>query len=300
MKQILWGLFLLPVLLPAQVKFDYSWLFGNNFGPQSEGYGGTKIDFNQTPPALEYIQLPLAFDGISIMNDSFGKLLFYSNGCEIANRKHERMENGDEINIGGFEYIQSCINPNGYGVNQGMLTLPWPGRPNQYAMLQLHKPDTLGLWYNRNLLLTTVDMSIDGGFGAVIEKNRLVFQDTFCDMLTAVRHANGRDWWIVLPKYNVGRYFIFLLSPQGLSEPMVQNLGVPIKEYFRGVQAGFSPNGKRYANMSYSAGLQVFDFDRCSGNMKSVLHCDDLDFSTSILVSYACGVAFSPSSRSYM
>lgn len=297
MKQLFGLLLLLPIMLPAQVKFDYTWLVGNNFGPLSEGYGGTKMDFNQTPLALEYTPLPFAFDGISIINDSFGKLLFYSNGCEIANRKHERMENGDEINIGGIVYVQSCVSSNGYDVNQGMLSLPWPGHPNQYVLLQLHKPDTLGLWYNRDLLLTTIDMSRDNGFGAVTEKNRLIFQDTFCDMLTAVRHANGRDWWIVLPKYNVGRYYVFLLSPQGISEPMVQNIGHPIEQYFRGFQAAFSPNGKKYANMSYSGGLQVFDFDRCSGNMKSVFHCDDLDFSVSGLTLAATGVAFSPSSR---
>ncbi len=298
MRQLYGFLLLLPVFLPAQVKFDATWLVGNNLGPQSEGYGGTKIDFNQPIPSVEYIQLPFAFDGITIMNDSLGKPLFYSNGCEIINQKHEIMENGDEINIGGFEYGQTCAKTRGYGVNQGMLTLPWPGRPNQYAMLHLHRPDIPGPWYNRNLLLTTIDISRDSGFGAVTKKNQLVFQDTFCDMLTAVRHANGRDWWVVLPRYNKGRYYIFLLSPQGLSEPMVRDIGVPIDEYLWGVQAGFSPNGKKYVNMSYSGGLQVFDFDRCSGNMESVFHCEDLDFSASGgLYGAACGVAFSISSR---
>jgi hypothetical protein len=289
----------------GQVRFDYEWLMGYPSGSDTVGqfngvyYNGTKIDFKFSPPQVTMFDIPFMLDATALICDSSGDLLFYTNGCQISNRNHERMANGDEINKGGAGYAQQCLDkyPFSYSVHQGVMILPWPGRAKKYILFHLHKPDPISRVYNENLKYTVIDMEEDGGLGAVIEKNHQVFQDTFCDMLTAVRHANGRDWWLVVPKYNDGRYFVFLLSPEGISGPTVQDIGAPIPHSSWGGQAVFSPNGKKYVNMSYLGGLQVFDFDRCSGNMKSVFHSDNFIFSTDILGSNACGVAFSPSSR---
>ena len=48
-----------------------------------------------------------------------------------------------------------------------------------------------------NLLYSEIDASGDNGNGAVISKNKAVFSDSILlgQFVTAVRHANGRDWW---------------------------------------------------------------------------------------------------------
>ena len=135
-------------------------------------------------------------------------------------------------------------------------------------------------------------MNGDGGLGEVTEKNNLVYHDTFCDMLTAVRHGNGRDWWLVLPRYNTGKYYIFLLSPEGISTPKIQQIGYPITQYSWSVQATFSPDGTKYANNTWLGGLQIFDFDRCSGTLSNPVH---ITFPGDTIS--ACGVAISSTSR---
>lgn len=170
--------------------------------------------------------------------------------------------------------------------------MPYPGHPEQYVLLHLHRLGIVKLI--QELLYTTVDMSRDSGLGAVTAKNQLVFNDTMVDMLTAVRHANGRDWWIILPKLNSPTYYVFLLSPEGIQAPLVQsNLGISIIAGGWGVQAVFSPSGKKYANLSTGAGLLVFDFDRCTGRLSNPVH---VPFPNGD-VAFAAGVAFSPNSR---
>lgn len=309
MKKILFFL-LLPSLLGAQVKFDNIWIFDNGFGwgfnPPTP-YEGTMMKFHQEPPLITSFNIGIPMDHTSTtISDSLGRLLFYANGCLIANKYHEIMANGDKINEGGYEYDHNCLgvaslgSASSYGAGQGVIILPWPDRPDQYALLHLHAPDSHNIqapFIYKNLRLTTIDMKEDSGLGAVTQKNQIVWQDSFCDMLTAVRHANGRDWWVVLPRLNSGEYFVFLFSPEGISAPMLQKVGKPITNNKWVTQAQFSPNGKIYATIGPSGGLQVFNFNRCSGTIKLLLRTDDLAFNNTFGESYACGISFSSSSR---
>lgn len=44
-------------------------------------------------------------------------------------------------------------------------------------------------------------MSLNGGLGAVTEKNQVLLEDSLSvGKITAVRHANGRDWWVLMPQ----------------------------------------------------------------------------------------------------
>ena len=45
--------------------------------------------------------------------------------------------------------------------------------------------------------MTTIDMTLDGGMGAVISKNNIFSADVFGIGMGACKHANGRDWWII-------------------------------------------------------------------------------------------------------
>jgi hypothetical protein len=123
----------------------------------------------------------------------------------------------------------------------------------------------------------------------------LIAKDTLTDALTAVRHGNGRDWWVVCNELNSDEVFICLLTPEGVQGPWKRKTplpwgGEPELEYLE--QAVFSPNGELYARVSYRNGLQVFHFDRCAGEFS-----DGLQLTLPVEDVSTVGLAISPNSR---
>lgn len=284
-----------PVYLYAQLNFDYNWILGRPtpISDTTGRYGGSLIDFNFSPIQYSQIDIVAAMTANSSISDSVGNLLFYTDGCVIINRNHEIMENGEGINADGLIYQQNCSeNTFGYPTHQGVMIIPFPEHPDKYLLLHLRKPDPVYPLYIEDILYSVIDMAGDGGHGSVVSKNNLISHDTFCDMLTAVRHGNGRDWWVVLPKFNTGEYYVFVLSPQGVGLLHVQKIGVPIDHRSWGIQAVFSPDGRKYVNNTARGGLQIFDFDRCSGMLSNALRVTFPGDTIS-----GCGVAFSSTSR---
>lgn len=285
---------LVPLYLNAQFKFDYNWILGRPTPPDDTTgrYGGSLVNFNTTPPQYSKIDILVDMEANASISDSSGNLLFYTDGCSVVNRNHVLMDGGGGINIGGLIYQQWCLGNYGYPTHQGVMIVPFPGHPAKYVLLHLRKPDPIYPLFIEDVLYSVINMNGDNGLGNVVEKNNLIAHDTFCDMLTAVRHGNGRDWWIVLPRYNTAEYYIFLLSPEGISAPAIQKIGQPITQYSWGLQAVFSPDGTKYANHTWFGGLQVFDFDRCGGLLSNPIQ---ITFPGDTIS--GCGVGFSSTSR---
>src|SRR6185436_4014720 len=115
--------------------------------------------------------------------------------------------------------------------------------------------------------------------------------------LTASKHANGRDWWLIAHQAGTtmqtpsNRYYKYLITPFGISPPDSQDIGSPRLSALG--QTVFSPDGKYFAS-NYAAinGLDVFDFDRCTGNLKLKAHVDIDNEGAGV-----CGAAFSPNSK---
>ena len=109
------------------------------------------------------------------------------------------MENGDEINIGGWGYDDWC-GTDAYVVPQSALILPVPLKDGQFLLLHsfvdlLPVADLAIL----ELRATMIDMLQNNGLGAVTTKNEIQAAKRFSfGKLTACRHANGLDWWVPL------------------------------------------------------------------------------------------------------
>ncbi len=274
-------------------KRDYNWMFGyENYPPD---WGGTRLNFNQIPPTTSNntLALFLCFTDASI-SDTNGNMLFYTNGMYVANANHQLMPNGDSLNPGDlFNYYQGY----GYRLIQGALIIPLPGSDSLYLIIH----EKL-VWSNQYFTLATdlsyslVDMSLDNGLGDVIQKNVIVNSDTFdMGLITATRHANGRDWWILIPEFLHNRYYRYLVCPQGIILDGVQTIGIASYKNELG-QACFSPDGTKYVrygapNFNVPFRLDVFDFDRCTGllsNYRNLWYVDNAG---------ALGIAISPNSR---
>ncbi|MEM9259317.1 MAG: PKD domain-containing protein [Bacteroidota bacterium] len=112
--------------------------------------------------------------------------------------------------------------------------------------------------------------------------------------LTATRHANGRDWWVLQRYRDENRFARFLVSPDTIVQVADQIVGDSIPS---GVgQARFSPDGTRYACLNMVAitepkYLDIYDFDRETGELS---HAQHFEYPDTAIVG---GLEFSPNSR---
>ena len=264
--------------------------------------GGVLLDFHTDPVSISYRPMGPGGKTFSFTNicNVEGLLQFYTNNCSIINKQDLMIQNGNGLNAPGSEYIQNCANsPTGHGYNtRSSFFLPLPGSSDTYVLFQLRydpgiSPDSF--YHVESLLYSVVDASAANGQGAITQKNVLVAKDTFCDMLAAVRHGNGRDWWVVCPQFNSDQASLCLLTPEGVQGPYLRKLPLVWPGELNGFwweQAVFSSDGQRYARANSRNDLQVFDFDRCSGEFSK-----PLELLLPVEDKYTCGMALSASGR---
>lgn len=253
-------------LCQSQSRYDHNYVMGYW---SSERYKDPILQFTTEQVTLKHEQLVLGFTvaGVS-MSDKYGKLIFYSNGCDIANSDHEIMENGSGLNPGQIS-DDHCHYGNGYtSGQQSILSLPIPDSDTKYIMFhdRVNKvPDSLRLYCDLNY--SVIDMSYNEGKGKVIEKNvpALSDLDVSYGNITAVKHNNGVDWWVIKQDYrHTNRYYKILLTAENVSLHGEQSIG---KTWIAdgGSQASFSADGTKYFRFSSIDGLYVMDFDRATG-----------------------------------
>jgi hypothetical protein len=135
------------------------------------------------------------------------------------------------------------------------------------------------------LLSAKIDMTANNGLGRVISKNNpVIILDSLQDQIVATRHANGRDWWMIIPRGTERDFFKILITPEGVQEPKLQKLSPqpPFKKTSTNVtdynpeyefeksygQSCISPDGSIYCRVLRGfSEVEIFDFDRCTGNM---------------------------------
>ena len=273
-----------------QKKLDYVWPigYGEEYHSPTTGLvqGGILMNFNSSPPSLSLHSFLSDVPQAGIC-DTDGHLLVYTDGCRIYNRKHTLMLNGDTLNPG--KVFNSFCDGGGYPLWQGCLFLPKPGSSNLYYLFHLRDDDQL--WNPMDLLYSVVDAEGDNGDGQVIFKNQPVLSDSIWlgNYVSATRHANGRDWWVVVPRRVKNDFHVCLLTPEGVEYKGMQTIGDTSYQFCCG-QTTFSPDGGKFFR-HWPEGLQILDFDRCSGTFSNPLHIDYSDFAA------AGGVAVSPGGR---
>jgi len=287
---------LLSTTAYTQGKNDYQWVTGYGTYPVIYG-GGTRIDFNSGEPALTHFALPyqFGFDMPCSISDDEGNLQFYSNGCRIINADNELIENGDDLSPGYFQSIECENSTFGYDSYQNMMILPRPGHQGHYVYF--HHTIEMDL-VSGKILYSEVDMNANNGKGKVIQKNHLLRGPVTAEaVFTAIKHGNGRDWWVVIPQEHVNVYNLYLLTPDTILGPFTQNWeDSTASEYEKtGWNIVFSPDGKKFGRVTLSNGFNrifLYDFDRCTGTLSNsqVIKVNDPDV-------YASWAGISPNSR---
>ncbi|MEP7170666.1 MAG: T9SS type A sorting domain-containing protein, partial [Bacteroidota bacterium] len=193
--------------------------------------------------------------------DTSGNLLFYAvddtvalyastiNGAKVFSNNHQLMQNGDSLNAQAWYYE--------------IVIIPYPGSDSLYYVFTIGVTSFYGLYYS------IVDLSQNGGLGAVIQKNVQLQTFKQVDCLTAVKHGNGRDWWLLFRKKENAasgsndKYYEYLITPSGLSSVIIQHVG-SLNTTNSG-EMEFNSDGSKMMYINEMGLMEYYDFDRCTG-----------------------------------
>ncbi len=281
-------------------KHDYLWTFGSKTVKVSTSpdFGLIQFDFREDPPII-FIDPALKLDTtyfmyhgyVSVsMCDSVGNHQFYSSGISFKNYLHQEID-------GGPFYLGSSANSS----PQQAISLPIGGQSGRYYFIQdstdffvdngIPEVGTFEMWYS------VIDMTKNSGKGKIDPiLVSILHKDTLTPgRITAVKHGNGRDWWILKGGYKLsGVMNKILVQPDSVFVHDVQT--VIVHDQHTSGQALFSPEGDRYVVASASSNaapggrINIYHFDRCSGFLT-------LDTFKIYSGSYVLGAAFSPDGR---
>ncbi len=252
-----------------------------------------KIKFSPQLEVDSFISNMDFFISNGAISNSVGELLFYTNGGHIADITGDTMFNGRDLNMSN---CSTTYAPTGIPVPQSVIILPAPADTNIFFLFHLTCDlDSSPLGEPRRLMYSTVDMRLNGGLGAVVQKNVPIFYDQLAyGLMTSCKHGNGNDWWILVPQYQTNVYHRILLTASGIIADTIQH-GSTHPGQSHPNQAVFSPNGEWYCRYDVNTGMSLMEFDRCTGTLSNELFKPASYFPNTNLFSGGC--EFSASSR---
>jgi len=282
-------------------KNDYLWPLG--LGPSYSEFRFF-LNFNQDPPSI-LLRSDTMSTGIftgAYSNDK-GELIAYSNGLRILNKDGELIENAFGLN----PTLTQGQTQGSYGGHQSGFFLRNPDNPNILYFIHMDNGyHPANVWpyrfVGRHLMATTIDLSANNGAGKAITKNEILIDGLLMNP-AAVRHANGRDWWIMVSDADENRHYRLLLTPDGFLGPFTQEIGTkpsPVGKQNSGAGNTFSPAGNFYVDNNSYIGFSVFNFDRCTGllsNEKRVDWPPPVPPQYVLRYESGSGVVFSPDER---
>lgn len=290
---LLFLLFLFFIHKTFGQKYDNHWVFGQDTDILNPIFGGTDIIFNGD--SILKVEITRNVDFLytnGSICDKEGNFMFATNGIRIIGSDQQVIENGEGLNPG---QVHDWWVNYGYTCAQGVIILPSSQQDSLFYIFHT-RATASPMAICDEILRTTVDMRKNGGKGKVIEKNNpVLIYDFAYGKISAVKHANGRDWWICMPDKSTNGYHKLLIVRDSIVDIQAQSIG-PVYDVddTRG-QALFSPDGTKYARYDLVNDLNIFDFDRCSGELSNPLHITITDASDTSIT--AGGLAFSPNSR---
>ncbi len=223
-------------------------------------YFGTKagLDFNSGSPVVLEDGSINTLEGCASIADSNGRLLFYTDGNRVWNRKHLLMPDGEGL----------------YGDNtstQSAIIVPHPGLKDVYYIFTV---DDMAPADNHGMNYSQVDMSLNGGLGDINMKNKQLLKDT-PEKVAAIKHANNKDIWLVTHPWDTDVFDVFLINENGINFKPVFSRSQ--KKYSLIMdKAGYmkaSMDGKKFAvALSGSEIVELYNFDFQNGTLSPITY----------------------------
>jgi hypothetical protein len=121
-----------------------------------------------------------------------------------------------------------------------------------------------GMYYSK------IDLTYNGGFGKVTTKNVKLLDGYMADGITAIKHGNGRDWWVIARISNGllggppdNDFYIYLIDTSGITPQPVQSIGT--LNVTNLAKITFNPSGDKFVFTNVNDLIEQYDFDRCTG-----------------------------------
>lgn len=256
----------LPVLLSAQGEANV-WYFGSNAG----------LDFSGGAPVPLSNGALSTFEGCAVLSDSAGNLMFYTDGQFVYDRTHTLMPNGTGL-LGHGSSTQSGI------------IVPHPGNADLFYIFTVDfSGGADGLRYS------IVDMTMNGGNGAVTGVKNILLMGNSPEKVTSVRHCNGRDFWVLTHEVGNNNFRAYLVDPTGLTPGFVTSSTGSVHNTVVANKLGYmraNSDGSRLAVAVFRQSLfEVFDFDPSTGIVSNPITMVNSNYYE------AYGVEFSPDGR---
>jgi hypothetical protein len=243
--------FAFPVIINAQTpKKANIWYFGDKAG----------VDFTSGNPVPLTDGALQSFEGSAVAATASGDLLFYSNGGNtpytgaVWNRNHQMMPNGNLSGAGG---CNSSF--------QSSLIVPLPRSESKHYLFTTDCMENNafgGLRYN------IIDMNLDGGLGDVVVKGQKL-TGPVDESLTAVQHKNGQDWWIVTHKLNTDSFYVYSLTPAGITGVVKTKAGLSTPDNAGAIVV--SANGEKLVHCGLSF-TTLYNFDKATGKISNPVY----------------------------
>lgn len=236
---------LLSVNLSAQIETSI-WYFGDNAG----------LDFRTGSPIALTDGALATREGCASICDKNGDILFYTEGTKVWNKNHEVMENGTGL-LGDFSSTQSAI------------VIPKPGSEVLYYII------TVPSVYNSGdaiLRYSIIDLTYNNGLGKITLKNEIIFPQVV-EKVTAVKKANGVDFWIITHERNSNKFLSFSLTSDGLDveNPQESNVGtinsLPLSNFVGYLKTSPLGNYLAYAIHGNLSLFELFTFNNETGTV---------------------------------
>ena len=237
--------FVLSISNGYSQKEANTWYFGNFLG----------LDFNSgSAVPLNDGQLATT-EGVATISDKNGQLLFYTEGTKIWNRLHQLMPNGTGL-LGSITTTQSAI------------IVPKIGDSTRYYVFTVDAESG-----PRGLNYCVINMTLDNGNGDVEQKNVPLMLNVV-EKITAVRHCNNRDIWVIGHKSVSNTYYAYLIDPSGINTtPVLSNSGSVLwgtipPGIYDSTSRGYlkaSPDGKKIAAAHWTVNVDISDFNNATG-----------------------------------
>ncbi|MEO6302062.1 MAG: PKD domain-containing protein, partial [Bacteroidia bacterium] len=267
MKNILKLFGVLLITIITNVSFAQNetkkWYFGAQAG----------LDFVPASPAILTNGVINTLEGCASIADNTGALLFYTDGITIWNKLHLVMANGNGL-FGNSSSTQSGI------------IVKQPGNTNIYFVFTVDaQAAPNGLRYS------TVDMNLAAGNGSVTVKN-ILLQTPSTEKITAVRHCNGVDVWVVSHDWLSNNFRCFLVTAAGVGAAVNTAIGT-VHNGSNANTLGYlkcSPNGRKLGLAIHDApfnSFELYDFNNSTGAVSNPLILGNT-------FNWAYGVEFSP------
>jgi hypothetical protein len=258
--------FFLVTFIHAQNR-NSIWCFGDSAG----------IDFRDPENPVPFTSGIRARSDCASIADENGNLLFYVGSDTTVSTSH------------GFVYNRNHQQmPFGWGLvtanwNHEMIIVPMPGNPDKYYIFHTSITQIIGIYY------TIIDMTLDNGNGDLELLNQNLTIESVTDGVAAVKHANGRDWWLIYAMNHNGiptnEFYIYLISPEGISAPYIINIGGTF--ITNSGDLTFSKDGESLLFTTITGLIEIFQFDRCAGILSNPVIVEPENPSTQIIASGA-------------